>query len=60
MSKWQKIVMIASTKELEDWSENRSEDIEPKCSHYPVNHGEIDEYETEEQQLAVLVVHKHM
>ena len=35
-SKWQKIVMRTSKKELEDWRENGSEDRDPKCSHYPV------------------------
>ena len=55
MSKWQKIVMRANTKELEDWCENRNKDRQPKCSHSPtspVKSAVRSMYKREEQQLA--------
>ena len=43
MSKWQKIVMRANTKELEDWRKNRNKDREPEMQPLPREvRGEID------------------
>ena len=51
-SKWQKIMMRVSKKELEDWRENGSEGREPKCGHYPMKSMARSMYEREEQRLA--------